>query len=119
MVANLQSLQAGEERRGSNASQTGDVPWRPCGSNLSLWEQMELRPLYKGSKGKCEQHKGRCQEEKKNEEIVKMKKSKAESISSWCYQHQAGSIKVHRRVVWSLIFFVFGVCMVKAEVQEE
>ena len=36
--------------------------WRLCGSNLSPWEQMELRPLYKGCKGKWEQHKGRCQE---------------------------------------------------------
>ena len=39
--------------------------WRPCGSNLSPWERMELRPLYKGSKGKWERHKDRCQEEKK------------------------------------------------------
>ena len=39
---------------------------------ISPWEQMELRPLYKGSKGKWEQHKGRCQEEKKDEGIVKM-----------------------------------------------
>ena len=35
------------------------------------------------------QHKGRCQEEKKDEGIVKMNKSKAESISSWCHQRQA------------------------------
>ena len=53
---------------------------------------MELRPLYKGSKKQWEQHKGRCQEEKKDEGIVKMR---AESVSSWCYQRQAGSIKVH------------------------
>ena len=93
--------------------------WRPCGSNSSPWEQMELRPLHKSSKEKWEQHKGRCQEEKKDEGIVKMNKSKAEPISSWCYQRQAGSIKVHQRVVWSLIFLVFGVYQVKAEVQED
>ena len=32
------------------------VAWRLCGSNLSLWERMELRHLYKGSKernGNC------------------------------------------------------------------
>ena len=45
--------------------------------------------------------------------------SKAEPVSSWCYQRQAGSIKVHQRVVWSLIFIVFGVHLVKAEVQED
>ena len=27
---------------------------RPCDSSLSPWERMELRPLYKGSKGKWE-----------------------------------------------------------------
>ena len=81
--------------------------WRPCGSNSSPWEQMELRPLYRGSKGKWEQHKGRCQEEKNDEGVVKMNKSKAKSVSSWCYQRQAGSMKAHQRVVWSLIFIVF------------
>ena len=47
--------------------------WRPCGSNLSPWEQMELRPFHKGSKGKWEQHKGRCREGKKgriNQQLV-------------------------------------------------
>ena len=63
--------------------------WRPCGSNLSPWEQMELRPSYKGSKEKWEQHKDRCQEEKKDEGKVKMNRSKAESISSWCYERHA------------------------------
>ena len=82
--------------------------WRYCGSNFSPWGQMELRPLHKSSKEKCEQHKVRCQEEKKDEGTVKMNKSKANSINSWFYQRQAGSIKVHRRVVWSLIFLVFG-----------
>ena len=61
----------------------------------------------------------KCQEEKKEEETVNMNKSKAEPVRSWCYPRQAGSIKMHRRVVWSLIFLVYGVCLVKAEVQEE
>ena len=38
--------------------------WRPCGSKLSPWERIGLRPVYKGSKEKWERHKGRCQEEK-------------------------------------------------------
>ena len=50
---------------------------------------------------------------------VKMNKSKAEPVSSWCYQRQAGPIKVHRRVVWSLIFLVYGVYLIKAEVRED
>ena len=47
-----------------------------------------------------------------------MNKSKAEPVSSWCDPRQAGSIKIRKRVVWSLIFLVYGVCLVKAEVQE-
>ena len=63
MAPELQSLQAGEERRGSDASQTGDrLAWRPCGSNLSPWERMELRPLYKGSEGKQSAAQGQMQE---------------------------------------------------------
>ena len=77
MTAELQRLQAGEERRGSNASQTGDcclealwqqiiafwthrveaamprklvtVVWRPCGSRLSLSGRIESRLCSKGT----------------------------------------------------------------------
>ena len=52
---------------------------------------------------------------KKEEDTVNMNKSKAEPVSSWCHQRQAGSTKVFQRVVWSLIFLVFGVCRAKAE----
>ena len=45
------------------------------------------------------QHEGRCQEEKKDEGVVKMNKSEAESVSSWCYQRQTGSMKAHQREV--------------------
>ena len=48
-----------------------------------------------------------------------MNKSKAEPVISWCYPRQAESIKMHQREVWSLIFIVFGACLVKAEVQED
>ena len=40
-----------------------------------------------------EQFRSRCQEEKKEEETVKMNKSKAEPVSSWCYPRK-GSIKM-------------------------
>ena len=71
MEAELQGLQAGEEEVAMHR------------------RQVKLTPLYKGSKWTWEQHKGRCQEEKKDEGIVKMNKSKAESVSSWCYERQA------------------------------
>ena len=80
---------------------------------------MELRPLYKGSKREMEAStRNRRQEEKKDEGIVNLNKTKAESVSSWCYPRQAGSKKAHQPVIWSLIFIVFGVHLVKAEVQE-
>ena len=66
---------------------------------MAAWKRMELRPLYKGSKGKWERCKGSCQKEKKEEGAVKMNKSKAELVSSWCYQRQAGSMKALQRVV--------------------
>ena len=39
---------------------------------------------------------------------TKMNKSKAEPISSLCFQRKAGSMRALHRVVWSLIFLVFG-----------
>ena len=48
-----------------------------------------------------------------------MNKSKAEPVSSWCHSRQEGSIKLHQRAVWSLTFLVYGVYIVKAEVQED
>ena len=51
MGAELQGLQEGEERRGSNASQTGVGCLEEVCNRLSPWERMKLRPLYKGSKG--------------------------------------------------------------------
>ena len=78
---------------------------------------MELRPLYKGSKGKCEQHKGRCQEEKKEEEVVETNKSRIRPVSDWRCRGQAGAMKALQRLVWSLIFLLFGMHLVKAEEQ--
>ena len=49
----------------------------------------------------------------------KANKSKVRPVSSWCYQRQrqAFSMKALQRVVWSLIFLVFGVHMGNAEEQ--
>ena len=63
--------------------------------------------------------KGRCQEEEKDEGIVKMNKSKARTNRQLGPPARGGSLeKAHQRVVWSLIFIVFGVHLVKAEEQE-
>ena len=70
------------------------------------------------SEEKCEKVRGRCKEEKKEEGTVKMNKRKVKPISSWCYQHQVGSMNALQRVLWSLIFLVLGVCMAKAEESE-
>ena len=50
---------------------------------------------------------------------MKMNKSKAEPVCSWHCPRQAGSFRVHQRIVWSLIFLLFGVNLAKAEVQED
>ena len=72
MAAKLQRLQAGEERRGSNASQTGDCCLE------ALWQQL----VALGANGTGSSTPGRCQEEKKDKGIVKMNQSKAESVQS-------------------------------------
>ena len=82
-------------------------------SKFDALYQKILRPLL--PLHKCQE----CQEENKDEETVKMNKSKAEPVSSWCQSCQAGSTKLHQRAVRSLIFLVCGVYLVKAEVQED
>ena len=59
----------------------------------------------------------RCQGEEEEEGIVRTNKSKAKPVSSWRCQCQAGAMKALQRVVWSLIFLVFGVHLVNAEEQ--
>ena len=117
MAAELQSLQAGEERRGSNVSQTGD------GCLEDLWQQLialganGIETFVQRLQSGNERHKGRCQEEKKKEEAVKTNKSKTRPVSNWRCRGQAGVMKTLQRVVWSLIFLGFGVHLVKAEEQ--
>ena len=89
--------------------------WRTCGNSLSPWGRIEFRSLYNGSKEKWEQLRSRCQEEKKEEGIVKTNKSKTKPVSSWRCQRQASAMKALHRVVWSLIFLVFWVHLVNAE----
>ena len=82
------------------------VAWRRCWSRFSLWERIKRgfrsRLCAKCSSEESRPRLRRCKEKKKEEEPVKMNKSKAEPVSSWCYQRQAGSTKVvHRRAVWT------------------
>ena len=99
--------------------------WRRWWNRSSPWERTRrgrssmLCVKYSSRDSRLSPLLRRCQEEKKEEEIVKMSKNKAEPVSSWCYQRQAGAIKMHRRVVWSLTFIVLRVHLVKAEVQED
>ena len=58
------------------------------------------------------------QEEQRRHDLMPEHQSKAEPVSGWCYQRQAGSMKALQRAVWSLIFLVFGVRMAKAEEPE-
>ena len=73
--------------------------------------------VFQKSSRKVEQFRSRCQEEMREEEIVKKNQNKVEPVSKWHCPRQAGSFKAHRRVVWSLIFLLFGVYQAKAEVQ--
>ena len=108
-------LAVGGERRGSDAWQTGNCCME------ELWQQFialganRIDAFSKGSKEKWEHFRSRCQEEKKDEGSLKTNKSKVKPVSSWCYQRQPGSMKALQRVLWSLIFLVLGLRMVKAE----
>ena len=101
MEAELQGLQAGEERKGSNASQT----WDSCLE--ALWQQIavvcaalgpnQVDALANAVLQRFKQFRSRCQEKMKEEGIVKMNKSKVEPVSKWRCPRQAGSIKLHQQ----------------------
>ena len=88
MKAELQGLQAGEERRGSNASQAVDCCLETTLELIFAFEGDQARSKFEVM---CKERPllRRCQE-KKEEQTVKIKKSKAEPVSSWCCQRQAG-----------------------------
>ena len=75
--------------------------WRPCGNKLSLWERIGSRLCSKGTE-KWERIRSRCQEEKKEEGIVKTDKSKTKPVSSWRCHLQAGAMKALQREVLEL-----------------
>ena len=124
MEAELQGLQAGEERRGSDASQADECCLETMVEQIFAVGTDQARSKFDAicqiffKKYETFALPCKCQEEKKEEETVKMNKSEVEPVSKWRCPRQAGSFKVHR-VVWSLIFHLFGEHLVKAEVQED
>ena len=104
MGAELQGLQAGEERSGSIASQAVECCLETMVEQLIAVRTDQARSTFDDL---CEfffrrfetssPPARRCQEKKKEEETVKLNMSKAEPVSSWCYQRQAGSTKMHQR----------------------
>ena len=99
--AELQGLQAGEERRGSDASQTGD-----CCMEV-VWQQF----IALGA------NRVEAMFQRYRDATVTMNKNKVKPVSSWRYRCQDGLIKALQRVLWSLIFLGFGVHMVNTEEQ--
>ena len=107
MAAEPLGLQAGEERRGSNASRAVDcclgtmveyIFARGADQARSQFDAMcqiflkkfEVFPLM------C-----RCQGKKEEEGIVKTNKSKTKPVSSCRCQRQVGAMRALQRVVWS------------------
>ena len=118
MEAELEGLQAGEERRGSNTSQTGD------GCLEALWQQF----IALGANGietfvqRLQREVGAAQGQMPRREEGR-RNSEDEQEQGRINQQlvlpaPAGIKKAHQRQVWSLIFIVFGVHLVEAEVQE-
>ena len=122
MAAELQGLQAGQEREAAMLRKRWIAAWRRWWNRSSLRDQIRqglismLCAKFSSRNSRPQPLRRRCQE-KEGEGIVRTDKSKAKPVSSWRCQRQAGSVKALQRVVWSLIFLVFGVHMVNAEEQ--
>ena len=98
LQTDLQELQRGEERRGSNASQAVDCCWERTRRGQSSM----LCVKYSSRDSRFPSFPSRCQE-KEDEGTVRTNKNKEEPVSSWRCQRPAGSMKVLQRVGWSLI----------------
>ena len=85
MAAELQSLQAGEERRGSNASQTGDCCME------ALWQQIVALAANR-AEAMFQRYRGMGAARGRY-------KCKTKPVSSWRCQRQAGAMKALQRVV--------------------
>ena len=84
-AAELQGMQAGGERRGGDASQTGDCCME------ALWQKfvaLGANRIEACSKGSHERR--RCQEKKKEEGIVKVNKEQGKTCQQLVFQAQGG-----------------------------
>ena len=116
MAAELQSLQAGEERRGSNASQTGD------GCLEALWQQLVARMELRVFVQRLQREMGAAQGQMPGREAGRRSSEDEQGqgrISQQLVPPASGGINEGtQRVVWILIFLVFGVHFANAEEQE-
>ena len=94
MAAELQGLQAGEERRGSNASQPGDGCLEALWQQLIAFERMELRPLYRGSNVEWERHKGQMSGREK-ERSSEDEQEQDKASQQWALSGSSGCIEGH------------------------
>ena len=109
MGAELQGLQAGEERRGSNASQAFECCLETMVEQIFAMGTDQARSKFDAI---CQnflqqildlrRSGANARKRRRTEETVKMNKSKAEPVSSWCHSCQAVSIKLHQRAVFEL-----------------
>ena len=116
MAAELQSLQAGEETRGSNASQTCDCCME------ALWQQfialgvnrieVFVQRLQREMGTAQGQMPGREEGTRKSEDEQEQDKASQQLALS-----EAGAVKAPQRAVWSLSFLGFGVRLVNVEEQ--
>ena len=117
MAAELQRLQAGEERRGSNASQTGDCCWE------ALVEQRFVLGVDQARSKFCKKFEARVpSEQMPGKEEGRRNSGDGQEhgrASSWCYWRQPGSMKANKPASsLELDLLRVRVHMVKAEEQE-
>ena len=89
-AAELQGLQAGGERRGSDASQTGDCCMEAVWQQFVALGANRIEACSKGSREKWEKARGRCQEKKKEEGIVKVNKEQGKTCQQLVFPAQGG-----------------------------
>ena len=113
-----------KEEKVLNASQTGDncleALWQQIAAVCAAGGPNQIDALanaviqkFKESGAVQEQVPGRDERKRNSEE----EQEQDETSQQVALPTPGGSFKVHRRVVWSLIFFLFGVYQAKAEVQ--
>ena len=124
IAAEFQGLQAGEERKGSNASQAVDCCMETMVDQFIAMGADQAMSKFDAVCARCSSRNSRpmpllcrCQGKKEEEGTVKANKSKTKPISNWRCQRQAGAMKALQRALWSLIFLGFGLHLVNAEEQ--